>query len=104
MNQPKENADKYFKHHLDDIAYFFKAEFKTEPEQLYVYNTLHWKITSVIIPIYYFQDSHFLKFLIFAKWLSWHAKESCLPSVIILNSVIVKVNFKSILTGQNSVS
>jgi multimeric flavodoxin WrbA len=43
MNQKQENMDKYFKHHLDDIAFFFRNQFKTEPEQLYVCNTLHWK-------------------------------------------------------------
>ena len=43
MNQKQENMDKYFKHHLDDIAFFFRTQFKTEPEQLYIGNTLHWK-------------------------------------------------------------
>lgn len=43
MNQKKENMDRFFKHHLDDIAFFFRNQFKTEPEQLYVCNTLHWK-------------------------------------------------------------
>jgi putative NADPH-quinone reductase len=43
MNQKQENMNKYFKHHLDDIAFFFRNLFKTEPEQIYIYNTLHWK-------------------------------------------------------------
>jgi multimeric flavodoxin WrbA len=43
MNQKPEKMEKYFKQHLDDIAFFFRNQFKTEPEQLYIYNTLHWK-------------------------------------------------------------
>jgi multimeric flavodoxin WrbA len=43
MNQKQENMEKYFKRHLDDIAFFFRNQFKTEPEQLYIYNTLHWE-------------------------------------------------------------
>ena len=43
MNQRQKNMDKYFKRHLDDIAFFFRNEFHTEPEQIYVQNTLHWK-------------------------------------------------------------
>lgn len=43
MNQKQQNMDKYFKHHLDDIAFHFRNQFKTEPEQIYVCNTLHWK-------------------------------------------------------------
>ena len=43
MNQPEEVANRVFKKRLEDISFFFRQEFKTEPEQLYVYNTLHWR-------------------------------------------------------------
>ena len=43
MNQRQQNMEKYFKRHLDDIAFFFRNEFLTEPDQIYVQNTLHWK-------------------------------------------------------------
>ena len=43
MNQPQENMEKYFKRHIDDIAFFLRDVFNTEPEQVFAYNTLHWK-------------------------------------------------------------
>ena len=43
MNQRQKVMDQYFKRHLDDIAFFFRNQFHTEPDQLYIHNTLHWK-------------------------------------------------------------
>lgn len=42
-NQKRELVGQFFQRHMDDIAFFFRNEFKTEPEELYVCNTLHWK-------------------------------------------------------------
>ncbi|MBR1851796.1 MAG: flavodoxin family protein [Lachnospiraceae bacterium] len=59
MNQKQENAEKYFKKHLDDIAFFFRNEFHTEPEELYVYNTLHWKNPEKYnFPMEWYEDKY----------------------------------------------
>lgn len=42
LNQPPENMEKFFRHHLNDIKAQFGGAFRTEPEEVFAFETLHW--------------------------------------------------------------
>jgi len=43
MNQPRENMEKYFGRHLEDLSMHLRNAFNAEPEVVYAFQTLHWK-------------------------------------------------------------
>ena len=43
MNQPRENMEKYFGKQLADTSFHLSYTFKTQPETVYAFETLHWK-------------------------------------------------------------
>ena len=43
MNQPRENMEKYFGRHIEDLSMHLGNTFHTDPEVIYAFQTLQWK-------------------------------------------------------------